>query len=340
MKKPMYDNVYMLDQNHELLCTISMKKANWYIKKGIAEWSSFRNDKKGTTKNDPYYGKDAKCIRLLFDHSGSSRRRKSDTDNFKSTPPTSSSETLYLCSAKRNICVACGKSGYHIRHYIVPFAYRTLLPDKYKSHMSHDIVILCPNCHLDCERLTKRRMTDMENKLRMKVTSIKCEDNHGDGCVAAPNKNTNHPVIDDPKLGQVRSCALALMKWRSTMPEEQVERYERVVRTYLATISSGCTVMEDEEKLTTLTLKEDVKLTEAQLQKAITVKYRTKNPNYIPGAEIVIRSLNGEERNIELFIRGWRHFFIDTVHPQHMPMGWDIDNPVVCGSREKLEDDD
>ena len=72
---------------------------------------------------------------------------------------------------------------------------------------------------------------------------------------------------------------------------------------------------------------------------AINVKYRTKNPNYIPGAEIVIQSLNGEDRRIELFIREWRTFFIETVHPQHMPLGWKVDNPVVCGSRDTDDDE-
>ena len=336
MKKPMYDNVYMLDQDHELLCTVSMKKARWYINKGIAEWTSFKKGLKGKMENNHSYARyDAKCIRLLFAHSGRSRRTQSNnTSTSQSTTATSTSESLYLCSAKRNICVSCGKSDHHIRHYIVPYAYRSLLPDQYKSHMSHDIVILCPDCHLDCERSTKRRMKDMEYELRMKVTRRKNEDNDKDGRILLPHINTIDPVIDDPKLGQVRSCALALMKWKSTMPKEKVDHYDIVVRTYLA--SSVCT--DEEEQMEILNRKDDVELTKLQLQMAINVKYRTKNPHYIPGADIVIQSLDGNERKIELFIREWRSFFIETVHPRHMPVGWNIDNPVVCGSRENEEE--
>lgn len=330
MKKPMYDNVYMLDQERELLCTISMKKARWYINKGIAEWSTFQN---GTTTAN--IGNDAKCIRLLFAHSGRNRQRPSsnNTSIEQQTTTTTSSERLYLCSTKRNICVSCGKSDHHIRHYIVPYAYRTLLPKQYKSHMSHDIVILCPECHLDCERLTKRRMKDMEHELRMNDMRRKSEENDDIGLAYY---NTIDPVIDDPKLGQVRSCALALLKWKATMPQEQVERYEMIVRTYLA--SNVCTD-DEEKKLTILNRTGGMELTKLQLQHAINVKYRTKNPNYIPGAEIVIQSLNGEDRRIELFIREWRTFFIKTVHPQHMPLGWKVDNPVVCGSRDTDDDE-
>ena len=96
---------------------------------------------------------------------------------------------------------------------------------------------------------------------------------------------TIDPVIDDPKLGQVRSCALALMKWKSTMPKEKVDHYDMVVRTYLA--SSVCT--DEEEQMEILNRKDDVELTKLQLQMAINVKYRTKNPHYIPGADIVIQ---------------------------------------------------
>jgi hypothetical protein len=326
MKKPMYDNVYMLDQERELLCTISMKKARWYINKGIAESSTFQNVT--TTAN---IGNDAKCIRLLFAHSGRNRQRPSNNTSIEQQ--TTTSERLYLCSTKRNICVSCGKSDHHIRHYIVPYAYRTLLAEKYKSHTSHDIVILCPECHLDCERLTKRRMKHMEYELRMNDMRRKSEVNEDSGLAFC---NSIDPVIDDPKLGQVRSCALALLKWKATMPQEQVERYEMIVRTYLA--SNVCTD-DEEKKLTILNRMDDMELTKLQLQMAINVKYRTKNPNYIPGAEIVIQSLSGEDKRIESFIREWRTFFIEKVHPQHMPVGWKIDNPVVCGTRDEEHDE-
>jgi hypothetical protein len=43
--------------------------------------------------------------------------------------------------------------------------------------------------------------------------------------------------------------------------------------------------------------------------------------------------VEGDARLISQFIVDWRKHFIDTVNPRHMPTGWRIDNPVVCGSQ-------
>lgn len=295
MKTPMYDNIHMLDEDREAICTISMKKAKWYIRKNIAEWSS---PKEGSELSKNV---DVKCIRLLFTHNGA---------NEDEEKKSSSTEKLYLRSAKQNICVSCGSDGRHIRHYIVPYSYRSLLPDDYKSHMSHDIVILCPDCHVRCERSTKKRMKRMENELRMKMAD-------GDAFCS--------PVIEDAHLYHVRSCAIALVKWKNTMPTEKIDSYENEVRCYLADCCKN-----DAEKETILTGNEP--LTKAQLQKVCSVKYRVKNPRYVPGSEVVVRSLKNDREKIEEFIVDWRKHFIAIVDPQHMPTGWRVDNPVAKGS--------
>ena len=295
MKTPMYDNIHMLDENREPLCTISMKKAKWYIRKNIGEWTT---PKEGSELAKE---KDVKCIRLLFTHNGANE----DEDK------KSSSEKLYLRSAKQNICVCCGSDGHHIRHYIVPYAYRSLLPDDYKSHMSHDIVILCPDCHVRCERATKKRMKRMETDLRMKMTEA-------DAFCS--------PTIEDAHLYHVRSCAIALVKWKDTIPEEKVSEYENEVRSYVA----DCCKNEEERKV--VLAGENEPLTKAQLQKACSVKYRVKNPNYVPGSEVVVRSLNNDRRKIEEFIVDWRKHFMAVVDPKCMPTGWRVDNPVSKGS--------
>lgn len=295
MKTPMYDNIHMLDEDREPICTISMKKAKWYIRKNIAEWTA---PKAGSELSKD---KDIKCIRLLFTHNGVHEGEKK-----------SSSEKLYLRSAKQNICVSCGSDGHHIRHYIVPYSYRALLPDDYKSHMSHDIVILCPDCHVRCERSTKKRMKRMEHNLRMKMT---------DGNAFCS------PVIEDPHLYHVRSCAIALAKWRDKIPTEKIASYEKEVRLYLA----DCCKDEAEKEMIILT-GNDEPLTKSQLQKACSVKYRVKNPRYVPGSEVVVRSLNGDKEKIEQFIVDWRKHFIAIVDPKYMPTGWRVDNPVAKGS--------
>ena len=318
LKTPMYDNVYMLDVYGVPMCTISMKKATWYIRKNIAEWSSFENDGCGPggldnhpTKENSDSEQDAKCIRLLFEHNGSSN------DPSGREQGSSSSEALYLRTAKRNVCVSCGSGGHIIRHYIVPYSYRSLMPPEYKSHMSHDIVILCPNCHLDCERHSKKRMNRLEDEVRRRE-----------------NISRSSPVVEDPYLGHVRSCAIALMKWKETMPNDQVIRYEKVVRNYLMCAcvkrDEGVTPWNDGGGMT--------ELTKSQLQKACNVNHRVNNPNFVSGSEIVVRSLGGDAKLLGQFIVDWRKHFVNTVNPRHMPTGWCVDNPVVCGSKDLVLD--
>jgi hypothetical protein len=106
MKTPMYDNIEMYDPDGDLLCTIAQKKANWYVKKDLGTWNKTKT-----------------AIHLRF-------------------KPKGKSENVYNQSQKRNVCVSCGDDKHHMRHYVVPYCYRTLLPEKYKTHMPHDIVIM------------------------------------------------------------------------------------------------------------------------------------------------------------------------------------------------------
>ena len=146
LKRSMYDNVVMLSLERAPMCTISAKKARWYVKKGLGEWTMLG-------EYDECYGEydvGVRCIRFLHaENATGARFGVNMTDH------------LYLRSAKQNICVGCGDDRRHMRHYIVPYSYRALLPPEYKTHMSHDIMILCPDCHVRCEGETKVRMQSL-----------------------------------------------------------------------------------------------------------------------------------------------------------------------------------
>jgi hypothetical protein len=252
-KTPMYDNINMLDPQGEMLATISRKKARWYVKKNLAHWSHPDSS-----------------IQLNFSpkaHSG---------DEYSMTP-------------KSNVCVGCGSDGMHMRHYVVPYAYRSLLPIEYKTHLSHDIIILCPDCHLHCEYETQLRMKELE------------ED--------CPDKCRN-PHYVNVHLHQVRSAALALLRWSDKIPAQKLQEYDRLVRNHL-NVSSG------EE------------LSPEKLQEAINVEYRIASPDYIAGPEWVIRSLGSSSVKIERFVKQWRQHFVATVQPKFLPHGWSVDAPVT-----------
>lgn len=52
----------------------------------------------------------------------------------------------------------CGQEGEYLRHSIVPHCYRQHFPPAMKSHLSHDVVLLCVGCHQICNMLDQRKM--------------------------------------------------------------------------------------------------------------------------------------------------------------------------------------
>ena len=57
------------------------------------------------------------------------------------------SEDSYYLNFKDNICVVCGSDQSYMRKNIVPHDYRRYFPLVMKDHHSHDILLMCPECH-------------------------------------------------------------------------------------------------------------------------------------------------------------------------------------------------
>ena len=122
------------------------------------------------------------------------------------------------------------------------------------------------------------------------------------------------PHLVDTRQYHVRSCSLALLRWRERLPTDKIEAYERVVCDYL-----GIALTENFDA--------NVELTPERLQKVIDGEYRKPNPLYVPGPERIVSSLQNEEQ-IKHFIVDWRKFFIDIMAPRFLPKGWGIDLAV------------
>ena len=283
MKSQMYDNITMLDPQGAPLSKISAKKARWYVNKGIAEWKG-KDD--STDDNDP------KSIQLKFE------------------PKARSDEGDYGRSTKQNICVACGdeEGKSQMRFHIIPHTYRSLFPMRYKTHMSHDVVLLCADCHLRVGQASNLRMNELEDRFM-------------------PQKRYS----TDFAQYKVRSSALALMNWKHKIPKEKVASHEEIVRTYLALANTnankgGDGMMDNDAPIAA----DQLELTDDLLQSVIDVEHRIENPNYIPGPEMVVNSIVDNDVEMAEFIREWRRFFLDTIHPRHLPNGWSVDYPVAC----------
>ena len=263
MKSQMYDNITMFCPEGRQLSQISYKKAKWYVQKQLATW----------------IGEDNKAIRLTFE------------------PKARSDEGDYGRSLKQNICIACGDDEkYQMRFYIVPHVYRTLFPKRYKTHMSHDVVLLCSDCHLIMGTAANNRMNEIEDEF-----------------------NPQKRFATNQRQYKVRSAALALLNWRHKIPEQKISDHEATVRQYLT-----------EEKTP---IPENDLLTNETLQRIKDVDHRIENPNYIPGPVLVVNSIVNDQEKMADFIRSWRRFFVNTIHPRFLPDGWSIDYAVACDEK-------
>jgi len=110
-----YDGCRMFSPDGVLMCTLSKKRAKWYLDKDLAE----EMDVEGPLS-----------IRLKFEPKG---------------PGTPDIE--YYLHGRDNKCVVCGISEYLTRHHIVPYAFRRFFPGDLSENNSYDVVPLCAECH-------------------------------------------------------------------------------------------------------------------------------------------------------------------------------------------------
>mmetsp|Transcript_22312 Transcript_22312/g.32615 ORF Transcript_22312/g.32615 Transcript_22312/m.32615 type:complete len:291 (-) Transcript_22312:345-1217(-) len=271
MKSKMYDNITMLDPSGQTLNKISKKKARWYISRNLATYEPNTSQQ---------------FIRLKFE------------------PKARSTNSNYGKSEKKNVCVACGGEENQMRFYIVPYAYRQLFPRRYKSHISHDVVLLCASCHLRCGQQTQLRMNEIEERF--------------------------HPVkshTNDKDLFKIRSSGMALMHHRDKMPQERIKFHQQIVWEYFVQLGEVQDHNDDDDDGDMG--GEGMDLSKEMLQRAVDIEYRVENPNHVSASELVVNSLNNDDEKMALFIREWRRFFLDTIHPRFLPEGWSVDYPVV-----------
>ena len=78
----------------------------------------------------------------------------------------------YYLADKANRCCVCGNEGSWLRHSIVPHQYRRHFPMSMKSRISHDIVLLCPACHVACARKVALRVREIGEQYNAPVEQV------------------------------------------------------------------------------------------------------------------------------------------------------------------------
>ncbi|KAJ4760723.1 hypothetical protein LUZ62_071098 [Rhynchospora pubera] len=202
-KSPVYHNCRIYASDGRLLCYCDRKKLEWYLQRDLAKM----------VENDP------PAIVLLFEPKG----RPDDEDN-----------DFYIQS-KRNICVSCGEEKHYIRYRIIPSCYRMHFPEHLKSHRSHDIVLLCVDCHEKAHKAAERYKRKVAEEFGVPLFVQKIVDSGEEKVIASigltNNKNSNDGGKGVSPL-HLRTAAMALLRHGSSMPSERRDQLMETVKAY------------------------------------------------------------------------------------------------------------
>ncbi|KAG0608211.1 hypothetical protein M758_8G087800 [Ceratodon purpureus] len=199
-KAPVYHNCRIYAGDGRLLCFCDRKKLEWYIKRGLAE----------------ELNEDPPAIRLLFEPKG----RPEDENN------------EFYISRKSNRCVGCGESSHYLRYRIIPSCYRQHFPEHLKSHRSHDIVLLCVDCHEIAHKAAEKHKREIVVKFGVPLFAQRVIDSGSE----AAGENEVSFVAEGETGGvsplQLRTAAMALTRHGPTMPVERRKQLEEILKTY------------------------------------------------------------------------------------------------------------
>ncbi|KAJ1404317.1 Ribonuclease H-like superfamily [Sesbania bispinosa] len=191
-KSPVYHNCRIYANDGRLLCYCDRKKLEWYLSRDLAK----------------LIDEDPPAIMLLFEPKG----RPEDEDN-----------DFYIQS-KKNICVGCGEGNHYLRYRIIPSCYRIHFPEHLKSHRSHDIVLLCVDCHEVAHAAAEKYKRKISAEFGIPLYVRK---------VIHPGKETGKQVEEGGASPlQLRTAAMALVRHGPRMPVNRREELTEIVRRY------------------------------------------------------------------------------------------------------------
>ncbi|KAL5978635.1 hypothetical protein ACLOJK_029752 [Asimina triloba] len=198
-KSPVYHNCRIFASDGRLLCYCDQKKLDWYLRRDLAK----------LVEEDP------PAIMLLFEPKG----RPEDEDN-----------DFYIQS-KKNMCVGCGEGNHYLRYRIIPSCYRLHFPEHLKSHRSHDIVLLCVDCHEIAHAAAERHKKHIAAEfgiplfIQKVVHPVEYQVSETSGLDTNPEEAGVSPL-------QLRTAAMALLRHGSRLPSKRREELIKVVREY------------------------------------------------------------------------------------------------------------
>ncbi|XP_023639722.1 protein RRP6-like 3 isoform X3 [Capsella rubella] len=201
-KAPVYHNCRIYANDGRLLCYCDKRKLEWYLNRGLA---------KLVEENPP-------AIMLLFEPKG----RPEDEGN-----------DFYI-QTKKNICVGCGEGKHYLRYRIIPSCYRVHFPEHLKTHRSHDIVLLCVDCHEVAHAAAERYKKQIATEFGIPLFVRRVLDSKEAQGTSSSMEDESMINSEDAGVSplHLRSAAMALLRHGNRMPSSRREELLQIVKMY------------------------------------------------------------------------------------------------------------
>ncbi|KAK6918871.1 3'-5' exonuclease domain [Dillenia turbinata] len=135
----------------------------------------------------------------------------------------------FYVQTKKNICVGCGETNHYLRYRIIPSCYRVHFPEHLKSHRSHDIVLLCVDCHEVAHAAAERYKRQVAHEYEIPLFLRKVVDSSQDHSISTSSASEENLQDAGVSPLDLRTAAMALLRHGQKMPSRRREELKQVV---------------------------------------------------------------------------------------------------------------
>jgi hypothetical protein len=199
-----------------------------------------------------------------------------------------------------NRCVVCAAIDELQRHHVVPYHYRKFMPIDYKSRNHHDVVLICRQHHEEYEVIAKDYKTFIARKYNV-------------GTIEELNNAYISEVVERLRRKFKMSKLLStIIDNFNEIPTSKIE----VIAQELSTMVRFNVLEKDFAYLELIRKKIDRHIAKE--------KSEVLHINDYYHGNLVVKQFKSHD-DFEVFIKGWRSHFVQTMKPQFMPEGWSVD---------------